>query len=257
MKKVYNKYSTSDVPLEASLDLSSGPTPKVSSSTTKKKATIQAVGSKAKTTKSTKTAQASKTKGAVRKKVSKDNIDIQELEKLNEESIQSHSFRSKRNQVIIIILSLLLAVAIAFIVIYAVVNRRESNCFVNTHGSVNAVHIIDGEELTEFTAPANIRGECILEFDVDLKINESGNFKVKFTIKCYQNDRLLNNVVVYEPNTKETGFTYKNDGFYHSRSTIAGNSTIRLCQGVALNEFDTDLNDKNFKLEIHTYLERV
>ena len=257
MKKVYNKYSTSDVPLEASLDLSSGPTPKASSSTTKKKATIQAVGSKAKTTKSTKTSQASKEKGTVRKKVAKDSIDLQELEKLNEESIQSHSFRSKRNQVIIIILSLLLAIAIAFIVIFVVINRKENNCFVNTYGSVEAVHLIDGEELTEFRCPANIMGECILEFNVDLKINESGNFKVKYTIKCYQNDRLLSNVVVYEPNTKETGFTYKNDGFYHSKSTISGNSTIRLCQGVALNEFDADLNDKNFKLEIHTYIERV
>lgn len=256
MKKVYNKYSTSDIPLDASLDLSSGPTPKTNTAP-KKKATIQAIGTKAKTVKNTKAAQASSaSKGNVRKKIAKDSIDLKELEKLNEESIKSHSFRSKRNQVIIVVLSLLLVLAIAFIIIFAIVTKVENNCFLTTEGA-QASYVVNGEELSEFRAPGNIRGDCILEVFIDLKIQESGNFNVKYTVKCYYNDTLLNNVVVYEPNTSENGFTYKSDGYYHSKSPIGGNSTVRLCQGVALNEFDIDLNDKNFRLEVHTYLEKV
>ena len=258
MKKVYNKYSTSDIPLDASL--SGDPSTSISKAkpiTETKKPTIKAIGTKAKTS-AKKATTKNGGKGQVRKKLAKDSIDLKELEKLNEDNIQSHSFRSKRNQVIIVILSLLLAVAVTFIAIYIVVTRVENNCFLYTHGSVNASYLVDNSEISEFRSPANIQGECIFEIDVDLKIKESGEFKVKFTVLCYYNDTLLQNVEVYEPDTSKNGlFTRKSDGYYHSKSTISGNSTINLCRGIAMNEFDFNIKDDNFRLEFHTYLEKV
>ena len=62
---------------------------------------------------------------------------------------------------------------------------------------------------------------------------------------------------MYEPNTTEDGFTYKFDGYYHGKKPFKGNSTIKLCQGVALNEFDIDMDVDKFKMEIHTYIERA
>lgn len=253
MKKMYNKYSTSDIPLDASLEVPSGPTSKMTN--TAKKATIKAIGTKAKT--SVSKAKAPDKKGSVRKKLAKDSIDLSDLEKLNEENIKSHTFRNKRNQVIIVILSILLAIAITFIVIFMVMSKVENNCFLYTHGNVQASYIVEGTELTEFRSPANIQGDCVFEVDVDLKIETAGEYEVKFSVVCYYKDQILKNVVVYEPNTTTSGFTYKNDGYYHSKSTIQGGTTIRLCQGIALNEFDVDLDADDFKLEFHTHIQEV
>ena len=196
-------------------------------------------------------------KGSVRQKLTKNNINLQELERLNEENIKSYSFREKRNQVIIIALSVLLILTIATIVVYLNLTKVEANCFLYTYGDVDAVYVVDGNETSSFRAPANIRGDCIFNIKVDIKINSFDDYNIKFAVYCYQNDTLLTNVVVYEPNIENVGFTYKSDGYYHSKSVISGGQTVRLCQGIALNEQEIDVNDGNFKFEIHTYFEKV
>ena len=272
MKKVYNKFTTSDIPLDASLDAPQGPTSKIKSTTSKP--TIKAIGSKAKSSSTTKattkkptTKSTNKTtanqpgteikKGSVRKKLVKDSVDLENLEKINEENIKSHSFRAKRNQGIVILLSILLAIAIAIIVVYAVLSKVESNCFLYTNGDAEATYIVNGEELSEFRSPANIRGDCVFTVNIDLKIHTPGDFNVKFLIKCYNGDKLLTNVVIYEPNTADEGFTYKSDGYYHSKSVIKGNTTTRLCKGVALNELGINLSDDEFKMEVYTIIKKV
>ena len=257
MKKDYNQFTKSDIPLDASLSPSSRRT---TSAKTTTKPKINAIGAKAKQ-------QASTQKKSVDKKPKEANKaddlktkrakDLADLSKLNEENIRSHSFRSKRNQVIIVLLALMLAIAIAFIVIYFTATKADNNAFLYVHGTdVDAVYVVDGDELSEFRVPANISGECILNINVAIKINSPGNYYVRFVINCYNNGELLNNVAVYEPNITSTGFTFK-DGAYHSRSTVTGGQTIALCQGVALNAYDVDVDDDNFKLEIHTYLVRA
>lgn len=260
MKKVYNKFTTSDIPLDASLEVPPATASKLKSTT--KKPTINAIGSKAKAQVNSrgvgkKPTQTLVKKGSVRKKLSKYSSDLQDLEKLNEENIKTHSFRSKRNQVIVVLLSILLAIAITFIVVYMMISKVENNCFIYINGNAEAVCLVNNQEISEFRSPANIQGECILELNVDLKIKTAGNYKVKFSVSCYNGESLLKNVVVYEPNTTESGFTYKTDGYYHTKSELAGDTTINLCKGVALNEIGVGLYDDEFKLEIHIFIEKV
>jgi len=251
MKKDYNQFTTSDIPLDASF------TPSSTKQTVKKPATtskINAIGAKAKQTTAKKSTT---TKKPATESTTKRVKDVEDLSKLNEESISSHSFRHKRNQVLIAILAVLLALSIAFIIVFATVTKVEHNSFIYIHGDVDATCLINGDELTEFKAPANIRGDCILNLNVDVNIKSTGNYHVKFIINCYAGDVPLNQVVVYEPNTTTNGFTFKADGYYHSRDVITGGQIVSLCQGIALNEHDTAVTDDNFKLEIHIYIERA
>jgi len=261
MKKVYNKFTTSDIPLDASLNSSNVSTSK--SKTASTKSSIKAIGSGtkkktttslSKTSKQTKPEEKQKT---VRSKLTKEGADLKDLEKLNEENIKSHSFRSKRNQVIVVLLSIFLVIAIAIIVIYAVLTKIENNCYLYVNGDARASYMVNGEEISQFRSPANIKGGCLFTVNIDLKIQDSGDFNVKFLIKCYNNDKLLTNVAIYEPNTEEEGFTYKSDGYYHSKSVIKGNTTVRLCQGIALNELDIDLTADNFRMEVYTVISRA
>ena len=125
-------------------------------------------------------------------------------------------------------------------------------------GNVDASYTVNGDEISEFRSPANLIGDCIFEFDVNLNIKSSGLYKVKFTISCYYEDKLLPSVVVYEPNIGDDGlFEYKSDGYYHSKSNINGGSTIHLCRGVALNEFDINMDVDKFRLEVQTIVEKA
>lgn len=248
MKKQYNQATKSDMPLDSSLNLSSGQ-PK-SRATTKPK--INAIGAKA----NGKTGSKSKTSSTnLRSKLKQNNIKNENLEKLNEDRIHSHSFRGKRNQVLIVLLSILLAIAVAFIVIYWRVTLVEKNCFVYIHGDVDAVAIIDGNELSEFASPNNISGTCIFSFNASVDVHSSGNYKIKYKITCYNNDVELYNVVIYEPNLSL--FTYANNGYYESKTLISGSQQIKLCEGVAFNELNVDVDYDSFKLVLEIYFERA
>ena len=60
MKKMYNKLTMTDVPLDASLEVPSGPSSKLKSTTNKP--TIQAIGSKARTRKPSSTSTSARSK---------------------------------------------------------------------------------------------------------------------------------------------------------------------------------------------------
>ena len=193
----------------------------------------------------------------IKKTVLKSNsIELQDLEKLNDENLKKFTFRTKRNRVVIIILAMLLLIAVTGVIIYATISKLENNCFLTVKGDAAATYIIDGNELDKFRTPSNLQGNRILEFDADIRIESSGNYYVSFKILCYQNGRLLDNILVYNPNVDlfELGL----EGVYYSKDVIQGNSTIDLCQGVVLDiAYESSLTVENFTMEIITEFERV
>ena len=195
-------------------------------------------------------------KPSLRSKLKKDSLDNVDLEKLNEESIKSRSFRTRRNRMIIIVLSVLIAIAVATIAIYAGVAILEPNCFTYVHGDSAAVYIINGKELDSFRAPNTIKENRVYKFNAKLKIEESGKFDVKFIIFVYCGGYLVENTAVYESNIK--AFYKGDDGYYYSHTPISGYQTVELCKGVDIrNQPELNVNDSNFKMEIHTYITKV
>lgn len=283
MKKDYNREVMSDMQIDGSF------VPPVRSSTTKTttKPKISAIGSQKRTistgsktgaksgttTKSNKTAssksQSSKetkagVKGEVdgaedkkiRTKLLNAQSEIDDLEKLNEENIKSYRFKSKRNKVLIVILSVLLALSIAIIVTYAVITRLKTNCNMYIHGEVDAVFIINGEEIDEFRTPANLQGNSILELNIEVKILTNAAYKISFKPECYQKGVLMQNTLIYEHNTSL--FYEGADGYYYSKHPIQGGQTIRLCGGVILDrDYEETLNVDVFKMDFRVYFEKA
>lgn len=181
---------------------------------------------------------------------------LQELEELNEQNIRNFRHRSRRNRVIIISLVILLLLTIVGIAVYTSLIYLQSNCFLYVHGDCEATYIVDGNELSKFRTPNNLQGNRVFNADFDIKLESSGNYNVKFKIDVYQSNELLDNILIYEPN-KEL-FQDGGDGYFYSRSAISGRQTIDLCLGVILDlQYEDTLNVNNFKLEFHTYFERV
>jgi len=128
MKKEYNRMTTTDMPLDSSF------TPTVEVVKDKKPAVqkpkINAIGkntaNKAKAgSKTTKTTSKSSTNSSsskdveskdkkLRTKLTKSDVELTDLEKLNDENIKQFRFKSKRNKVVIVLLSIMLAICVIF-----------------------------------------------------------------------------------------------------------------------------------------------
>ena len=198
--------------------------------------------------------KAGKKEKSLRTTLKSDSIDLVELEQLNEQNLRNFRARSKRNRAIIIVLTVLLVAVIVTIGILLGIARVTNNCFLYINGDGTAVHVVDGNELSRFRTPGEITGNRLLEIDLDLKIESSGSYNVRFTIQVFQDDQELENTIIYEPN--RTLFSAGNDGYYYSKSPISGEQTINLCQGVLIDyHYENTLNINNFRMEVHTYLE--
>lgn len=262
MKKDYNRMTTSDMPLESSLSSVVDVTkpkatkPKINAigktTATKSKNQITTKTSTKSTPQNSKTtkveksdvAQVNKTKGSK----AKETTATTDLEKLNEENIKTFSYNSKRSKVVIAILATLLVVAIAVIAVYIAILKMDANCFLSVTGG-KAVFIVNGEEMSKFRTPADLQGNRTLAVNIDLRIEESGDFDVKFKIDAYQNGVLLENTLAYWHGNQ---FFEGEDGYYYSKSTIAGGQLIDLCEGVCFDMiYENTLNADNFKLNFN------
>lgn len=191
----------------------------------------------------------------LRTRLKSDSIDIQDLDALNEQNIKQFRIRSRRNRGIIITLSVLLVIVVAVVAIYFALTKLSNNCYLYVEGA-NAVYLVDGKELENFRTPADIQGYRIYKFDLKLKVKSSGKYNVKCEIKVYQANKLLENILIYEPNNEI--FQRETATSYVSSSPIDGNQTIQLCQGIIIDgQYEETLNADNFKMEIFTYFERV
>ena len=254
-KQDINELTKTDMPLDASF--SAGSTIKANpSKSTTSKPKIQVIAKK-KTSKSTTTTKNnSKAKTEQRTKLKADAIDIENLEKLNEESIKTHRFRGRRNRLILIILAILLTVAVAFIAVYFTVLQLKNNSFAFIYGDVEATYYIGGEELTAFRTPQGVKGNRTYRFDVEVDIGYEGEYNVSFGVKVYQGTTLLDNTIIYMPDWNN--FEYRHDGLYHNKEVMSGSQRLYLFAGVVIDDqYENTLNADNFKMEIHTYINKV
>lgn len=250
MKKEYNRNTMSDMPM----DYSFNPSVEQFKAKTIQKQKINAIGKKANsgTGKPTSSKTNSKTNQAKSKELKDEQKE--DLEKLNEENIKTYKYKSKRNKVVIALLSIMLAIAITVISVYIAISKLESNCYMIVSGA-KASFIVDGKELEKFRAPSNLKNDSVLVLNIELKIEEAGEFEISFIPKCYQKGVLINNTNVYGLN--HDLFYEKGDGTWCSRNKISGNQTINLCHGVTLDYYAEGLNVDNFKLEFCVYMKKV
>lgn len=193
-------------------------------------------------------------RSSLRSKLNDDSIDLVELEQLNETNLKNFKARTRRNRVIIIVLTILLVITASTIGILLAISKLTNNSFLYIHGRVSATHVVDGYELNRFRTPTEIQGNRLLSIDLDLKIESSGNYNIRFTIDIFQDGEELDNTIIYEYN--RTLFYAGNDGYYYSKNPIAGDQTIDLCEGVLIDyRYEHTLNIDNFRMEVHTYIE--
>ncbi len=279
MKNDFNKATMTDMPLDEVNTTRSSSTPKKTESkpkitkiggdtksSTKKSlnGTIKTTTTKT-TTKTTITKTVTKSppktvvKSPTKSKLKDNSISNKDLEKMNEEKVQSHSFRGTRNRVIIIALSVLLIISILAIVLYSLTLESDANCFLYLikSGDVKATYIVNNEQMTEFRTPSNFSGGTIFQVDIDLKINSSGKYKISYYFECYVAGKLMENVLVYQPNY-DLFYPDASTNSYYTLTPVDGNQTINLSDGVVIDSVYSNMVDAhNFTLKLYTKIEKI
>ena len=255
MKKVYSEADKTDMSMENVKKTTTKTTTAKSTGTQKAKISVISSKNSSKSKKSSTSKNANKSN--LRSRLKSDSVDMVDLEKLNEENLKSRGFRGRRNQFIIIILSILLAISIAVIAVFISVSRIENNCFLRVSGDASATYIVDGKEMSEFRAPAAIQGYRVLKLDVDLKIESGDSYIVEFVVEVYQGSLMLGGVQLTGVNTNV--FALAPDGVtYRSMKPVSGNQVLQLFTGIAIeSQYEKTLNESNFKLEVNSNLKRA
>lgn len=189
---------------------------------------------------------------------STEKLELEDLEAIHEQNLRNMRARSTRNKVAIIILSILLAIAIAVICSFLGVIYLENNVFLYVKGA-DAEFIVDGVQMDKFRAPNNIAGNSTLVIDTKLKIESAGTFNVEFEVFVYQNNNRIENTFIVETFSDED-HKFMQVGYckFKSLATVSGGRTIDLFEGIVLDESYKDtLNANNIKIEIRANLTRV
>lgn len=263
MKKDFNRATKSDMPLEVDAVITrSSSTPRKTTST-KPKITKIGNGTAKKVTSSktrkTTTSSTSKKTTTLNQKLGKDKVSNKDLEKLNEESIQKHSFRTRRNIVIIILLIMLIFVAVLSILLYAMTLTSDANCFLylKTTGSVDASFVVENQYIEEFRTPNEFGGGRRFIVDLDLQIDSGGQYKVSFYYECFVGNELMENILPYEPNRDLFRKNHTNNT-YETITSISGNQTVDLLQGIEINtRYSGRVNANNFSMKFYLNIERI
>lgn len=188
--------------------------------------------------------------------ITSDDVSLKDLEAVNEENIKKYRSRSARNRFVIIVLVILLLLATIGVGIVVSSIYMENTCFLYSYGT-NIQFIVDGKELTKFRAPSNVGGNTCYNVNLSAKVKVAGTYRIKYSIKVYQNNELLKNIRIYEPGEN---FTNGEDGFYYSKTALTFNSgdEVKFCKGIVIDsDYVYTLNINNFKMEMYVYFENA
>ncbi len=181
---------------------------------------------------------------------------LEDLTSINEQNIKNYRSRSVRNRVLIVILAIFLIISIITVCLVAASIYRQNNVFLYTHGDVGASFFVDGMQVKRFRTPTDIRGNVRFDFDVDLDIQTSGDYNIRFVVNVFQGEEKIKNLVYHEPN--KSLFYDGHDGYLYSKECISGGQRIDVILGVYIDyEYQNTLNINNFRMEVHAYFEKV
>ena len=181
---------------------------------------------------------------------------IDDYEQTNAYNTRLIRGKLRRNKVIISVLLILLLVSLATIIVAYVFLNLDKTCYVNVVGDVSADCIVDGHSITSFRVPSSIKGNRVLKLDIDLKINEPGDYNIKYKAVCFQDEDVLANTQIYQPN--EELFQAVGNGYYGLIAPVEGGKVIDLCGGVIIDyHYEESLNVNNFSMQFEIIIEKV
>ena len=174
---------------------------------------------------------------------------VLDLDTIADANKQKFDTKGRRNNVIILVLSLLLVVSLVYLIIAIIGYRqklKEPNLRYYVEGS--AVWSIEGGPDTKFMMKQGVMRDTIYVIDADLTITTEASVQLVLDIKFTIDGQETFLPGLYEINEnlirvdKSNKFVYQN--------TITGGGTIDICNGFDFRDAPAHINSRNIYLEV-------
>ncbi len=191
-----------------------------------------------------------------RKKVGGVVLDLETIETSTNQKMQT---KNKRNNVIILVLCLLLAVSLVYLAI-SIINynngKRKPNCKYSIRGSASAQWIVQDSDKTEVAVAPGLESNMIYKIKSEIKINTLEACSLIIEVNAYINNEPITFAGLEGMHDKLLPFKdqptkYKYDG------NITGGGTILLFTGIDFTDAPYTLTSQNVNIEVIAYVEKI
>ena len=196
-----------------------------------------------------------KSKGGERKKVGGVVLDMETIQGAHKQKFET---KGRRNNVVILVLTLLLVVSLVYLVI-AVLGYNKAkeapNCRFEIDGNAKAEWIIEDGSKTHFHIADGLRPDTIYLVDAKLNIETTSSVTLIIEIKATidGNDFLI--AGLQAPNDELIRVDKTNQFQY--QGSITGGGTIEIFQGIDFSNAPSNLKSSNARIEIIAHVNKV
>jgi len=186
-----------------------------------------------------------------RKKVGGVVLDIDTIQDAHNQKFET---KGRRNNVVILILSLLLVVSLVYLVIAFMGyknGKKEANLKYFVEGE--AEWVIAGSNKTEITLRKGLTTDKIYLIDSALKVNTKDSVKITIEIKL-----LLEGEPILVPGLNEASDLVRvENNTFEYKEIITGGGTIPIFKGINFSDAPTNLTSDNISIEVKAYVTKV
>jgi len=184
-----------------------------------------------------------------RKKVGGVVLDMDTINDANQQKLSAKG--NRRNNVIIIVLSLLLVLSLVYLAIaFAQYNqsKKEPNCRYNIVSDVDARWLIDGKTNTKFVIGNGLESGKILNLKSELQINTLDKVGIMLTVEVKIDGQ--DYVVAGLDGINDNLIRYDGTNTWEYRGGLEGGGLVYLFGGIDFNDAPVKLNSKNVSIKV-------
>ena len=198
---------------------------------------------------------------STRKKVGGVVLDIEAIE---DATRQRFDTKGKRNNVIILVLSLLLAVSLVYLAI-AIIGYNKSkkvpNCIYKLNSQVSAKWIVEGGGDTEIVVKEGLAPDMIYLLNSSLEINDASSVSLTLEIRVWLEGNEITISGLHLPNDNLVRVQNSNSTDKHIKyayqGSITGGGKIEMFKGLDFSDTPGNLNSNNVKIEVIANIQKI
>lgn len=200
-------------------------------------------------------------KATARKKVGGVVLDVETIQGTTKQKFET---RGRRNNVIILVLSLLLVVSLVYLTITVIGYRKNKvapNCKYLVSGDAQAEWIIEGGSKTAFHLPKDLVSNSVYVVNSKLKIKSSENVRISIEIKVLlDGEEVLIAGLYFKNPDQDISDKYtrtENTNIFVYQDVVEGGTTINLFDGINFAEEPHNVNSKNTTIQVTANVTKV
>ena len=189
---------------------------------------------------------------------------VLDLETIEDASRQKINTKSRRNNVIILVLSLLLVISLVYLVIAIISyknSQKDANCFYKINSEVSAKWIIEGGTDTAILVREGLATDTIYLLDSSLQIDYAQSVTLTLEIRAWIDGEEITVSGLHSHNEKLVRVQNANASAkylkYAYQGTITGGGKIEMFKGLDFSGAPAHLNSDNVKIEVNVNIQKV